>query len=173
MTKYLLLISLLFTSLYAQKSTTETLGDIFLVVLPLSTYGTTLYLDDKDGEIEFYKSLGSTIALTYALKYSVKEERPNEEDNLSFPSGHSSTTFATASFIHLRYGFKYAVVPYLAAIYTGYSRVYAEQHYNSDVIVGALIGIASSWIFTSSYKDIKIQPLSQSGYNGVTLSYKW
>jgi hypothetical protein len=173
MQKYLLLISLLLTSLYAQKSNTEILGDIFLLTLPLGTYGTTLYLEDDDGQIEFYKSLGTTLAVTYTLKYSVKEERPNHEDNLSFPSGHSSTTFASASFIHMRYGFKYAILPYLAAIYTGYSRVDSQQHYTSDVVAGALIGIASSWLFTSSYKNVKLQALSKNDYRGVSLSYKW
>ena len=173
MLKYLLLFSLLFTFSYSKNSTTETVGDIFLILVPLSAYGSTYYFNDDNGEVELYKSLGSTLLITYALKYSVKRERPNKEDNLSFPSGHSSTTFSSASFIHMRYGFKYAVVPYLAAAYTGYSRVYADQHYVSDVITGALIGIGSSWFFTSAYKDLEIQPLSKSGYKGVKLSYKW
>ena len=173
MLKYLLLITLLFTSTYAQKSNTEFIGDIFLVALPISAYGTTLYLDDTEGQIQFYKSFGTTVGLTYALKFSVDRERPNQENNRSFPSGHSSATFGAASFIHMRYGLKYAIFPYLAASYTGYSRVHSQQHYTSDVIVGALIGIVSSWYFTSSYKNVRLQPLTKSGYSGVNLTYRW
>ena len=149
------------------------IGDVFLLALPIGAYSTTLYLDDSEGQLEFYKSFGTTVGLTYAFKFGVARERPNEEDNRSFPSGHASATFGAASFIHMRYGLKYAVLPYLAAVYTGYSRVHTEQHYNSDVIVGALIGIVSSWYFTSPYKDVTLQPLTKSGYNGVNLTYKW
>lgn len=173
MIKYLLLFSLLFSSLYSQKSNTELIGDIFLVALPLGAYGTTLYLDDKEGQIDFYQSFGTTVGLTYALKYSIKRQRPNEEDSLSFPSGHSSATFGAASFIHMRYGLKYAVLPYLAATYTAYSRVHSDYHYNSDVIVGALIGVVSSWYFTSPYEGVTLEPLTKNGYSGVNLTYEW
>src|SRR5436190_16789132 len=38
-------------------------------------------------------------AITQSLKLSVNRERP-DGDNFSFPSGHASTTFATASILH-------------------------------------------------------------------------
>ncbi len=171
--KFIIITNIFLSLLYAQKSNTELLGDIFRVIIPLGAYSTTLYLDDDEGEIEFYKSLGTTVGVTYTLKYSVKKERPNSEDYRSFPSGHTSATFGSASFIHIRYGLKYAILPYIASAYTGYSRVYSDQHYSEDVIAGALIGVISSWYFTSSYKDINIEPLSRSGYNGVKLSYFW
>ena len=170
----LTLFFLLFTSLKAG-SNTETIGDIFRIILPIGTYSTTLYLDDSKGEMEFYKSFGSTVAATYLLKYTVQRERPNGEDTHSFPSGHSSSTFSSASFIHIRYGFKYAILPYIAASYTAYSRVESQQHYLSDVVAGAVIGVVSSWYFTSSYEseNIALQPLNQEGYSGVVISYKW
>ncbi|SFV70309.1 Membrane-associated phospholipid phosphatase [hydrothermal vent metagenome] len=39
---------LLSNSLYA-KSNTQKLGDILQLAVPIGTYGTTLYLDDKEG----------------------------------------------------------------------------------------------------------------------------
>ena len=62
-------------SLYA-KSNTEKAGDILQIAIPLVAYGTTLYLNDEEGKNEFYKSYGTTLGMTYALKYTVREKRP-------------------------------------------------------------------------------------------------
>lgn len=44
------------------------------------------------------------------------------------PSGHTSAAFQGDAFIHKRYGFDYAIVPYMGAIFTGYSRVHANKN---------------------------------------------
>lgn len=169
----LTLITLLLTANLSAKSKTETIGDIMLGFIPLTTYGTTLYLDDKEGEMQFYKSAGTTIASTYLLKYTVKEERPDHSDEQSFPSGHTSVTFSSATFIHKRYGLKYAIPAYVASIYTGYSRIHADKHHTHDVLAGAVLGMTSSWYFTSEYNDVQVQPVVSRDYNGVMLSYSW
>ena len=163
---------LLCSSLYA-KNNTEKIGDILQIAIPLSAYGTTLYLDDKEGQIEFYKSYGVSLASTYILKYTVKEQRPNSNANDSFPSGHTSSAFSGATFIHKRYGFKDAILPYLGAIYTAYSRVHSNKHYTRDVVAGAIIGIASSWYCTTSYKGIEITPVINTEYKGIEAKYTW
>jgi len=163
---------LLCGSLYA-KDNAEKMGDILQIAIPLSAYGTTLYLDDKDGQMEFYKSYGASLASTYSLKYTVREQRPDSNSKDSFPSGHTSSAFSGATFIYKRYGFKYAIVPYLGAIYTGYSRVHSNRHYTRDVFAGALIGIASSWYFTTPYKNLDIQPEVGADYKGIKVNYKW
>ena len=174
MQKILAILGILFLPLFLNaKSNTETLGDILSVTIPLSGYATTLYLEDKKGQTQLYKSYGTTLALTYALKYSVREKRPNTNAKDSFPSGHTSSAFSGASFIHKRYGFKYAVVPYLGAIYTAYSRVHSNKHYTRDVIAGAILGTASSWYFTTSYKKVNIAPVVDADYKGIEVSYKW
>jgi len=123
--------------------------------------------------MEFYKSYGSTIATTYTLKHIVREKRPNSDDKDSFPSNHTSSAFSGATFIHQKYGLKYAILPYISATYVGYSRVHSNNHYTKDVIAGALIGIASSWYFVTPYKNIKIYSVINNDYGGVELSYKW
>ena len=160
------------TSMYA-KNNTEKIGDILSVVIPIGAYGTTLYLNDEEGQYQFYKSYGTTLAATYALKYTVREKRPDSDDTDSFPSLHTSSAFSGATFIYKRYGFEYAIIPYLGAIYTGYSRVHSNKHYTRDVIAGALIGTASSWFFTSPYKNLDITPEVGADYKGVQFNYKW
>ncbi|SFV59108.1 Membrane-associated phospholipid phosphatase [hydrothermal vent metagenome] len=163
---------LLSSSLYA-KSNTEKLGDILQIAIPSTAYATTLYLDDKEGQMEFYKAYGITLATTNVLKYGVREQRPDSDTKDSFPSGHTSVSFFGASFIHKRYGFEYAVIPYIGAIYTGYSRVHSKRHYTHDVIAGAIVGIASSWYFATSYKNLDIKPMVGTDYKGVEISYRW
>jgi membrane-associated phospholipid phosphatase len=63
----------------------------------------------------------------------------------SFPSGHTSMAFATATSISLMYPKWYVIAPaYTWATAVGYSRLYLGVHYPSDVLVGAIIGSASS-----------------------------
>ena len=95
------------------------------------------------------------------LKHTVRRERPDGSDTNSFPSGHTSASFQGASFIHFRYGLKYAIIPYLGAAFVGYSRVQADKHYVSDVLAGAAIGAGFAWFFTKPYKfnDLLIKPV--------------
>ena len=175
MKKLLILVAILLdmSSFIYAKSTTELVGDVLAVALPAGAYGTSLYLGDKDGQMQFYKSYGATMGATYILKYTVREKRPDSNNKDSFPSGHTSSAFAGASFIHKRYGLKYAILPYIAAAYTGYSRVHSNRHYTRDVLAGAVVGIASSWYFVTPYKNLTIKPVVGAGYKGIQMRYQW
>jgi len=169
----LIVILLAMNNVIYAKSTTEIVGDVLQILIPAGAYGTSLYLSDKNGQMQFYKSYGTTMGATYILKYTVREKRPDSNNRDSFPSGHTSSAFAGASFIHKRYGLKYAILPYLAAIYTGYSRVYANRHHTRDVVAGAAIGILSNWYFVTPYKNLQITPILDSDSKGINFSYKW
>jgi len=165
---------LLLISTLCSKSFEEKVGDFMQYALPLTAYGTTLYLDDTEGQKAFYKSYATTMATTYALKYTVKEKRPQSEATDSFPSGHTASAFGGASFIHFRYGLSYAVIPYyLAAVFTGYSRVKAEKHYTVDVVAAGLIAITSSAYFVEKYEKIQFSLLLKEEARGVLITYKW
>ena len=155
------------------KSNTETLGDILAVALPIGAYSVTLYSQDKKGQYQMYQSYGATMATTLALKYTVREKRPDSDNKDSFPSGHTASAFAGASFIHQHYGFKYTIVPYILATYTGYSRVHSNKHFTRDVVAGATIATLSSWYFVEPYKNLKISPTATSEFQGIKVSYKF
>lgn len=105
-------------------------------------------------------TIGSTIVnvtLTNALKYTIDRERPfitypdiikkSNPDSPSFPSGHTSNAFATATSVSLAYPEWYVIVPsYLYAGTVAYSRMHLGVHYPSDVLAGALIGAGSAWL---------------------------
>lgn len=160
MRRAVLILLLCQSLLFSKNKNIETSGDLIQILLPVLGYGTTLYLGDREGEREFYHSFFSTVAVTHLLKHTVRRERPNGGDHTSFPSGHTSAAFQGAAFIHKRYGIKYGLPAYLGAAFVGYSRVYADKHYKSDVIAGALIGGAMSYYFTTPYhyKGLLIKP---------------
>jgi len=79
-------------------------------------------------------------AYTEVIKVTVRRERPNGQDNQSFPSGHTSNAFALASVAQLHYGWKVGVPAYLLAGVMGASRINQDKHWFSDVVAGAALG---------------------------------
>jgi membrane-associated phospholipid phosphatase len=79
-------------------------------------------------------------AYTEVIKVAVGRERPNGEDNQSFPSGHTSNAFALAAVAERHYGWKLGVPAYLLAGVVGASRIQQDKHYLSDVVAGATLG---------------------------------
>lgn len=87
--------------------------------------------------------------VVYSLKHTVKEERPDQSDNLSFPSGHTATAFTNAALLYYEYkdsNLWYASSGFLFATATGVLRIANNKHYTSDVLAGAGIGLASGLI---------------------------
>ena len=96
-------------------------------------------------------------ASTTLLKNVIKRERPYNsytgifpdkiESDYAFPSGHTSSAFATATSLAIDTKKRYVAVPAFAwSAGVGYSRIYLGQHYPSDVIMGALVGSSSALI---------------------------
>jgi membrane-associated phospholipid phosphatase len=147
----------------------QSAGDILQFVLPAAAAGLTLGYKDGQGTLEFGESAALTLGVTYGLKYSVNERRPNG-GNQSFPSAHTSISFSAAEFMRKRYGWEYGVPAYALASFVGYSRVESREHYAHDVIAGAAIGILSSYLFTKPYKGWNMELEANGKYFGFTLS---
>lgn len=149
-----------------------TAGDVLQYVLPATAAGLTLYYKDGEGALQFGESAALTLGVTYGLKYTVDETRPNGGEH-SFPSAHTSISFSAAEFMRKRYGWEYGVPAYAAASFVAYSRVEAGEHYPHDVVAGAAIGIVSSYIFTKPYKGWHVQAEADGKYFGISLSRAW
>jgi len=64
-------------------------------------------------------------------------------DRISFPSAHTYIAFAIATSVYLYGHKKLGAFLYLMAFLIGIGRIGAGLHYPSDIIAGALLGIAS------------------------------
>ena len=95
----------------------------------------------RSATYDFAQAMIVNGAYTGILKYSVQRTRPDTSDNLSFPSGHSSTAFSLAAVADHHYGWKIGVPAYVLASGIGLSRIEKDKHYLSDVLAGATIGI--------------------------------
>jgi len=160
---------------HADSSTTSKVGDVLSFAIPAAAYGSTYYMDDKEGRQQFYYSFATNVAATYALKTVIDKERPDGSDDDSFPSGHTSRAFQGASFIHKRYGLEYSIPAYIGAGFVAYSRVEADEHDVADVVAGAALGVASSMYLTKSYYDDQVHIATNLApdYYGVSVHYNF
>lgn len=109
--------------------------------------------------------------VTLAMKYGIDRDRPfitypfiqkmSDGGSPSFPSGHTSSAFSTATTLSIAFPKWYVIAPaFVWASGVGYSRMHLGVHYPSDVFVGAIIG--SGTAFLTHYLNKKL--LSKVGY---------
>ncbi|MBI4929540.1 MAG: phosphatase PAP2 family protein [Bacteroidetes bacterium] len=131
------------------------------IVTPATLFLVGVFNHDSISKRNSYVMGASLVAsgiITVGMKYSFNRKRPfvtypdlitkkSKAGSPSFPSGHTSSAFATATSLSLMYPKWYVIAPsFLWASAVGYSRMELGVHYPSDVLVGALIGIGSSFL---------------------------
>ena len=130
------------------------------LALPVSLFVTGVIKKDKSlkrNALIAGESILVSSVFTYALKNTVKRQRPFSADSLivraghgggySFPSGHTAEAFSLATSLSLSYPKWYVVVPaYLWAGTVAYSRMYLGVHYPTDIVAGALVGGGSAFL---------------------------
>ena len=82
------------------------------------------------------------------LKRATQRTRPDGErssSNSAFPSSHVANAAALA-WVFARRWRRAAPIFILFAALVAFSRVYLNRHFVSDVLCGALIGVASGWL---------------------------
>lgn len=148
--------------------------DIITIAMPVATLAGVLIMQDWEGLKQGAFTAATTAGATLLLKYCVSEERPNHKNFHSFPSGHTSASFATAAFLQRRYGWKLGAPAYALATYVAWGRVFSKNHYWWDVVAGAAIGAGSAYIFTRPWArehQLSIAPYSDGSQHGVITSF--
>jgi membrane-associated phospholipid phosphatase len=151
------------------------------------------------------ESLVTSGVWTEVLKKATRRERPREVDGgrasdwtgpgtvwaddpvegglLSFPSGHSTGSWAVATVLAHQYP-SHGIVPvvaYSAAAMMSYSRMAVDAHWLSDVTMGALIGFGCARQVISAHEERRAAATELKGWQlnmdvtkqhtGLSLSY--
>ena len=117
-------------------------GTHFAIAGAMYAYG--LWQRD-DHTYEVAKSMINALSIngliTMATKVALRTEVPNGNE-FGWASGHTSSSFAFATVLYHHYG-PWVGVPMMAfASFVGYERIDSKRHDFSDVVAGALIGLA-------------------------------
>lgn len=132
----------------------------FNIATPIALYTAGIVKHDKQLQRDAAYMTGGFLlstALTHTGKRLIKTTRPCDKypqiakyssgGGYSFPSGHTSAAFNTATSLCLRYPKWYVIAPAcIWASSVGYARVYQGVHYPSDVLAGAFVGAGSAYI---------------------------
>ncbi len=133
-----------------------------------------MYFDTDDG-LQHLRALAFTSATHISIALAAQRERPNGK-NLSFPSGHGSSSFATAASLAYSYGPWAGVPAFAAATYIGMSRVANNAHWASDIVAGAGLGIfwarASAKVGIVS-EESSFYPIYSPSETGPMLGMAW
>lgn len=133
------------------------------VGVPVGLLAGGIIADDKrmrQNALYVASSSAVNVLFTMLIKKVVKRPRPflanvkiravYQPSHYSFPSGHTSTAFTTATALSQAYPKWYVIVPsYLWAGSVGYSRLYLGVHYPTDVAAGAVLGTGAAFSLRS------------------------
>lgn len=133
---------------------------IALAVLCLFFTGTR-----KAGILTGISLLSSLLVNNMLLKNLVGRTRPYEviagleriiekQGGLSFPSGHTASSFAAAVVLYLMCPKKIGVPALVLAILIGVSRLYLGVHYPTDVIAGAVSGTLIAFVVCRTFRSV-------------------
>ena len=177
----------------------ETIGSlfvgVFIIVMPCIIFVLLAVFKSRKMELSltllgFFQIIFLTLLITEILKLSVARPRPNyysycgydlekhqclgkpshvRDAKLSFPSGHSSNSFSSATFLVLLLSDLFPgceiwwillkLIPIYIAIWIGATRIIDHMHHVSDVIAGAFLGTGIALMIYSSQKNRMLTPM--------------
>ncbi len=130
--------------------------------MPGAAIALAQYHWDNENGVSHIKALIGAGVYTSILKLSVNRQRPgNSTNRLSFPSGHVSTSFATATSLYMSYGSKAGIPALLLATGVGASRLSDDVHWLSDTLAGATIGIWMGYAYATKSSQIDGHKISK------------
>ena len=112
----------------------------------------------------------------YQFQKDKNGQKPPLESYTSFPSGHTTVAFAAATVFAMEYK-DIKIIPiiaYSAATLIGLSRIAENQHWASDVLVGAALGFLSGRQVVNNYhrySKIKSAADKKKGRLSFSLNY--
>ena len=148
------------TPIFGSRQNAQNASDILLIPLYVETFITALATpsgdDSKNWAYGKLKGIGVecaaemlTAGTTSLIKDATGRTRPDQSNKASFPSGHSSAAFSSATLANRNLDFvqlpdevriPLKVGNILLASSVAWARVEGQKHYPSDVLAGAGLG---------------------------------
>jgi membrane-associated phospholipid phosphatase len=161
-------------------------GEIVGGVVPISFAG-GVFLTSRFTKNDHFRSFGYSLAQAYAtstiltegIKLATHRTRPDGSASNSFPSGHSSGSFAIATVVTNYYGKKWGILLYAFAGLVAVSRIEKGMHWPSDIVAGAALGYISGRtaihgtkreIWGQKTSRLMIVPATGRDWRGVSVS---
>jgi membrane-associated phospholipid phosphatase len=152
----------------------NTAGGIGRDVLVAAALGVPAVQGDWTGDLQAGGSIGMAFLVSEGFKHVVHEERPDNSDDKSFPSGHAAVSFSAAATLENRYGWKVGLPAFALASFVGASRVEARKHHWYDVAAGAAIGSGSGFLLTTKRTgNVRLVPFADSQGGGISLATRF
>ncbi|MEA1086342.1 phosphatase PAP2 family protein [Sphingomonas sp. CD22] len=149
-------------------------SDIGRDVLVAASLGIPAVQSDWQGDLQAAGSMAAAGGATFVMKELIDERRPDGSDDRSFPSGHTSLSFAAAVSLEKRYGWRAGVPALVVTSFVGLARVQASKHYVHDVLAGAAIGSVSGWLLTSRHDEtVRLVPWGGRHGGGLGLAARF
>ena len=156
---------------YASNKTWDDASTVVAGTLVVAALGMPLVKDDTKGLEQAALSVAIGTGTAYGLKSVIHENRPDGSGNDSFPSAHTSMSFAAAATLQQRYGWDVGIPAAVAATFVGFARVKADRHHWYDVLAGAALGTASAVLLTSPYeRRVAVVPYGDTKGGGVSVA---
>lgn len=156
-------------------------GDVLGQLIPNALYiGGMAYSGMNGNELSRQRATGMFKATAYSgavanvLKYTIREPRPNDHSiRNSFPSGHTTTSFAFSGYVTAEHGWVWGSASLLLSSFIAYSRINDGAHRLHDVIAGATLGWAYGWGMSKHQKNsrdaIAVLPMLDTKTAGLSL----
>lgn len=148
-------------------------SDIGRDALVVAALGVPAVQRDWSGLAQAGGSVAAAGGATWVLKELVHERRPDGSDDRSFPSGHTSMSFASAATLEKRYGWQAGLPAFALASFVGVARVEGRKHYWYDVVAGAALGGASGFLLTSERQGVRLTPWADRKGGGLALAARF
>jgi len=173
----LLLLTITIAANAAQAQFVEKSTSVLCLVPSATAAVNTIARHDRKGLLQLALSSATCIAINYGLEAAITKERPDGTGKHAFPSTHTAAAFNGATFLTIRYGWKWGVPAYALATYVGWGRIYSDRHDIWDVLGGAALGAGTALIFTRPFKtqnaEITISPTFGSGKYGISAAMRF
>jgi len=174
----------------------EIIGNPFLHLGVAAAVYTGAIIGDSPKYKELGEMLGEAVLLadatTFVLKQAIGRGRPfaaNDKGSFrpfrfksdydSMPSAHTASSFAMASVLSATSESYLAKVSYYAvATFVGFSRLYQDKHWASDIILGAAVGELCGRVVTRYHGEhagtqLSLAPMVTGNSVSLTLLGRW